>query len=174
MGQSVSMDCGLCWGKSLSLTVKWRHVPSSEVFSRIPCVTHPCWGSHTPEVSASRPLALPDFFPSSSFSPFPQPTCLSSFLTTSPGFHILPSPPPPPASHTHTHTHTHTRICMHTQIVHKIICLICQARPTAPDSSFHTVRLFLRHSVQEVPDCSCSQPSPPTDLAAAVLDGLCP
>lgn len=32
VGQSMNMDCGLCWGKSLSLTVKWRHTPSSEAW----------------------------------------------------------------------------------------------------------------------------------------------
>lgn len=32
VGQSTNMDCGLCWGKSLSLTVKWRHAPSSEAW----------------------------------------------------------------------------------------------------------------------------------------------
>lgn len=81
----------------------------------------------------------------------------------------VPHPSQPSSSPSFPHTHTHARICTHTQIVHKIICLICQAQPTAPDSSSHMVRLFLRHSVQEVPDRSCSQPSPPTDLAAAVL-----
>ena len=113
VGQSTNMDCGLCWGKSLSLTMKWRHAPSSEAWGCLVGfhVRHTRAGAaNTPKVSASQPLALPDFFPSSSFSPSPQPTCLSSFLTTSPGFHILPSPPPPPASHTHTLTHvfTHT------------------------------------------------------------------
>lgn len=119
-------------------------------------MTHPCWGSRRARGIGQPASHSSDFFPSSSFSPSPSPpACLPSLLPL-PGLHILPSPSSSPASPTHTHTHTHVYARTHRLSIKSLVSFVKHS-PQLLTAAL-TWFLFLRHSVQKVPDRSCSQP----------------
>lgn len=119
---------GVCWGRSLSLRLKWRHTLTefgSKARGDLVCDT-PRRASRM-QMSASQPLAVLTSSPLHPSLPPPSPPACSH---ASPGFHILPCPPPPPASHVHTQIHTRTR------------------RRTCPRAHRSSIKTLVKHSPQ--------------------------